>query len=127
MKLPGCRRTRTEVELPARGIRLFSHAQAQPRARRPTDFILLGLSLLGLLVVGVAAEPEPGYSHALTELLVSLPDALDGLWRVFADIPIVWSVVIFAIALARGGVPSPATWCSPLRWRSSSGCCSAAP
>jgi uncharacterized protein (TIRG00374 family) len=91
-----------EVELLARGIRLFSHAQAQPRARRPTDFILLGLSLLGLLVVGVAAEPEPGYSLALTELLVSLPDALDGLWRVFADIPIVWSAAIFVIALVRG-------------------------
>jgi len=90
------------VEFLARGFRLFSHDQAQPRARRATDVILLGLSMLGLLVVGVAAEPEPGYSVELTELLASLPDGLDGIWRVLADIPMVWSVAIFVIALVRG-------------------------
>ena len=73
-----------DVELMARGIRLFSHAQAQPRARRATDVILLTLSLFGLLIVAIAAEPEPAYSTALTALLVSLPDGLEGVWRVFS-------------------------------------------
>ncbi|MET0911371.1 MAG: hypothetical protein ABWZ99_18040, partial [Ilumatobacteraceae bacterium] len=91
-----------DVELIARGIRLFAHAQTQPRARRATDVILLGLAACGLLVVGLAAEPEPNYSIALTALLVSLPDALNGVWRIFADIPLVWSVVVFVIALVRG-------------------------
>ena len=85
----------------ARGIRLFSHAQAQPRARRATDVILLALSLFGLLVVAIAAEPEPGYSTALTALLVSLPSGLDGTWQIFSDAPMVWSATILIIALVR--------------------------
>ena len=89
------------VELITRGIRLFSHAQVQPRNRRATDVILLVLSLLGILVVAIVAEPEPGYSVALTALLVSLPDAMNGIWRFFADVLLVWSVLLFVLALAR--------------------------
>ena len=40
------------------------------------------------------AEPEPGYSIAVSDFVVSLPDALDGIWRIFADVPMVWSAVI---------------------------------
>jgi uncharacterized membrane protein YbhN (UPF0104 family)/tRNA A-37 threonylcarbamoyl transferase component Bud32 len=94
--------TDAHSEFSERGLRLFSHALAQPRARRATDVILLVLAAIGLLVVGLAAEPEPNYSLALTELLVSLPDAVNGIWRIFADIPLVWSVVVFVIALMRG-------------------------
>ena len=52
------------VELITRGIRLFSHAQVQPRDRRATDVILLVLSLLGILVVAIVAEPEPALSSS---------------------------------------------------------------
>jgi hypothetical protein len=89
------------VDLITRGIRLFSHTQVQPRDRRATDVILLVLSLLGILVVAIVAEPEPGYSVALTALLVSLPDAMNGVWRFFADVLMVWSVMLFVLALVR--------------------------
>ncbi len=94
--------TAHELEPISRGVRLFSHAHAQPRARRATDVLLLGVSLFGLLVVGLVAEPEPGYSVALTALLVALPHALDGLWRVFVDMPFVWAAVVFVVAVVRG-------------------------
>ncbi len=88
-----------------RGTRLFSDDGAQPRARRATDVILLAMSMAGLLFIGLIAEPEPGYSRAVTEVFVSLPDALRGLWQFVADVPVVWAVAVGAIAAARRRLP----------------------
>jgi glycosyltransferase 2 family protein len=93
------------TDLIKRGTRLFSDDGAQPRARRATDVILFALSTIGLILVGLVAEPEPGYSRAVTEVFVSLPDALAGMWQFIADVPVVWAVAIFVIALVRRRLP----------------------
>jgi uncharacterized membrane protein YbhN (UPF0104 family) len=84
-----------------RGLRLFTSAQDEPRARRATDVILLAISFVGIVFVGLVAIPEPGFSRAVTSFLGSLPDALTGMWQVFADSPTVWALVVLVAAFTR--------------------------
>jgi glycosyltransferase 2 family protein len=85
-----------------RGLRLFTSAPDEPRARRATDVILLVISLVGMVFVGLVAIPEPGFSRAVTTFLGSLPAALTGMWQVLADSPTVWAVVVLVAAFTRG-------------------------
>ncbi len=85
-----------------RGLRLFASGGDQPRARRATDVILLIVSFVGIVLVGLVAIPEPGISNAVTRFLLAFPDALIGLWELFADMPTVWAAVILVAAFARG-------------------------
>ena len=85
-----------------RGLRLFTSSGDQPRARRATDVILLTVSFVGIVLVGLAAIPEPGISRAVTRLLGALPDALTGTWQLFADLPALWALVVLAAAFTRG-------------------------
>jgi uncharacterized membrane protein YbhN (UPF0104 family) len=85
-----------------RGVRLFTSIDDQPRARRATDVILLAVSFVGIVLVGVAALPEPGYSRAIARFLTALPNALDGMWQLFADLPVLWALAVLIAAFGRG-------------------------
>ena len=85
-----------------RGLRLFTSSGDQPRARRATDVILLTVSFAGIVLVGLAAIPEPGFSRAVTRFLLALPEALTGMWQLLADLPTVWALVVLVAAFARG-------------------------
>jgi len=85
-----------------RGLRLFTSAGDQPRARRATDVILLAISFVGIALVGLAAIPEPGISRAVTRFLGALPEALTGMWQLFADLPTLWAFVVLVAAFTRG-------------------------
>ena len=84
-----------------RGLRLFAQTDDQPRARRATDVILLGLSCLCLLTVALLADPDPGISNALSDFFAALPHTLEGVWQAMADLPMVWAVVVLVGALIR--------------------------
>jgi uncharacterized membrane protein YbhN (UPF0104 family) len=86
---------------PKRGVRLFQQTGDQPRARRATDVILLVLSSVGLVLVGIVAVPQPGFSEALSELLTAMPGALTGIWQILADLPLYWGVLVLVLALVR--------------------------
>ncbi len=85
-----------------RGLRLFTSAGDQPRARRATDVILLTISFVGIVLVGLVAVPEPGFSRAVTRFLGALPDALTGMWQVLADLPTLWALLVLVAAFTRG-------------------------
>jgi glycosyltransferase 2 family protein len=85
-----------------RGTRLFTTVGDQPRARRATDVILLTTSLIGILLIGLIAVPEPGFSRAITEFMSALPDALVGMWQVLADLPVLWGLIVLGAAFVRG-------------------------
>ncbi len=85
-----------------RGLRLFASGGDQPRARRATDVILLAVSFVGIILVGLVAVPEPGISNAVTRFLLAFPDALTGMWQLFADLPVLWAAIILVAAFARG-------------------------
>ena len=91
----------TPVVTLKRGLRLFAQADDQPRARRATDVILLGLSCLLLFSVALLADPDPGFSNAVGDFFAALPHTLDGLWQAFADLPVAWAAVVLAGALIR--------------------------
>jgi uncharacterized protein (TIRG00374 family) len=80
------------------GQRLFAGAGGQPRARRATDVILLTASLVGMIFVALAAVPEPGISRAINSFFLALPDALTGAWKIFADLPTVWALLVLVAA-----------------------------
>ena len=84
-----------------RGLRLFAQTDDQPRARRATDVILLGLSCLSLLTVAMLADPDPGFSNAVSDFFAALPHTFEGMWQMMADLPMVWAAVILIGALVR--------------------------
>jgi uncharacterized membrane protein YbhN (UPF0104 family)/tRNA A-37 threonylcarbamoyl transferase component Bud32 len=85
-----------------RGLRLFNSSGDQPRARRATDVVLLTLSTAGIVLVGLIAVPEPGFSRAISSFLQALPTALTGMWQVLGDLPAVWALVVLVAAFVRG-------------------------
>jgi glycosyltransferase 2 family protein len=84
-----------------RGTRLFTNVGDQPRARRATDVLLLTTSLVGIVMIGLIAVPEPGYSRAIGDFMAALPDALIGTWQLLADLPILWGLIVLGAALVR--------------------------
>jgi uncharacterized membrane protein YbhN (UPF0104 family) len=84
-----------------RGTRLFTNVGDQPRARRATDVLLLSTSLVGILMIGLVAVPEPGYSRAITDFMRALPDAFIGMWQLFADLPILWGFIVLGASMLR--------------------------
>ena len=84
-----------------RGARLFTNVGDQPRARRATDVLLLATSMLGVVMIGLIAEPQPGYSRAIGDFMAALPDALVGMWQLLADLPILWGLVVLGAAVIR--------------------------
>ncbi len=91
-----------ERERLRRGFQLFAHVGDEPRARRATDVILLLVSLVGVVVIGTIAVPEPGFSRAVTVFLVALPDALVGIWQIIVDLPVIWAIVVLVATFVRG-------------------------
>src|SRR3954470_11977591 len=66
---------------PTRG-RLYASARNAPRARRPTDLLLLITTLLLIAGLVVLARPPSNFEQALMDLAASIPGYLDVLWRI---------------------------------------------
>jgi uncharacterized membrane protein YbhN (UPF0104 family) len=77
-----------------------------PRSRRATDVLVLGVSIIGLVLTGVVALPEPAFSRALTQLLVAFPGTMLGIWQLVADALLLWALglMVMAFALRRAAV-----------------------
>ena len=86
-----------------RGIRVFSSAADAPRSRRPTDVVLL---VLTVLTVAVLAFPAPGptsIDSLVTGLVRSLPGLFGWFWEISYDLLLAWTLVLVVLALfARG-------------------------
>jgi uncharacterized membrane protein YbhN (UPF0104 family) len=86
-----------------RGIRVFSSAAHAPRSRRPTDVVLL---VLTVVTVAVLAFPAPGptsIDSLVTGLVQSLPGLFGWFWELAYDLLLGWTLVLVALALlARG-------------------------
>ncbi|HWC69421.1 MAG TPA: lysylphosphatidylglycerol synthase transmembrane domain-containing protein [Acidimicrobiales bacterium] len=74
--------------------RLFATPADAPRARRATDAILAVAAASGLVLISVAAVPQPGYSRRLETLLRATPDLLDGFWQIVVDLLALLAVVL---------------------------------
>ena len=84
-------------------VRVWSSAPGAQLLRRPTDVLLL---LLSVLLLAALAVPMPGPTDADTavvDLLGSLPSAIGLLWGVTTTLLTVWSVVLIVLPLAFRG------------------------
>ena len=85
------------------GIRVFSSAPHAPRARRPTDGMLLVLAILGIVALSFPAPGPTALDTATAELVAELPGLVGWFWEISYDLLIVWSLVLFLVALFAPG------------------------
>ena len=83
--------------------RAFSSAADEKRARRPTDVLMLVLSLLGLLGLSWFAPGPTTVDTSVTDMLASLPGVVGDVWRsAFAALTL-WAVFLIVLAALRPG------------------------
>ena len=83
------------------GARAFAVRSASPRFRRPTDVVLLVLSLV-LIVVTASQVRDPGaFEAAFANWLATLPGVFDVVWGPAFDFVQVWVLVIGFLAVVR--------------------------
>ena len=84
-----------------RSVRLFSTEPGAPRARRPTDAVLLGFGVVTLLAASWAADPPGTLSNDVTRLAEDSPEWVNSIWRVFFDVLPVWAGLLIVLSVAR--------------------------
>lgn len=84
----------------AADIRVFGSEASAPRARRPTDVVLLvGTSLtIAVLTLLVSSGTTP-VNDAVAGFIAAIPVDLDWFWAFTVDLLLVWTVVFLAIAV----------------------------
>lgn len=85
--------------------RLSTRAFAVPtdpqRFRRPTDVVLLVLSLVIIAITASAVDDSGDFELSLADWLSTLPGLLDFVWKIAYDFAQIWVLVIGVLALAR--------------------------
>ncbi len=85
-----------------RAPRVFATRGAEPRSRRATDVLVLVFVVLVLALVAVVAVPPLHVERWLGRQIARLPGSLDVLWRVLADVVVLFvAVVAVRAAVAR--------------------------
>jgi uncharacterized membrane protein YbhN (UPF0104 family) len=84
-------------------FRLFSSASDAPRARRPTDAVLLVLASLGVIAVSFPAPGPTAIDTATANLIAALPGLFGWFWEISYDLLIIWSLALLAVALFAKG------------------------
>ena len=82
------------------GIRIFSSASDAPRARRPTDVVLLIVAVLTVLVLSIPAPGPTTLDTDITNLIKELPGLFGWFWELAWNLLIVWAIVLMIMALA---------------------------
>ncbi len=84
-------------------IRIFSSAPDAPRARRPTDALLLALAVLGIAALSFPAPGPTALDEAAADLVKELPGLVGWLWEVSYDLLVGWSLFLLLVALFAPG------------------------
>jgi len=81
-------------------VRVFSSASDAPRARRPTDVVLVALALLTIGGMTLVA-PGPGALDTATQRFVqALPGLFGWFWETAYDVLFLWAIVLIAVPIA---------------------------
>ncbi|GEK21074.1 lysylphosphatidylglycerol synthase transmembrane domain-containing protein [Cellulomonas xylanilytica] len=84
-------------------VRVWSSAAGAPRLRRPTDILLLVVSILALGLLALAAPGPSGADDALDTLLAWLQPLFGWLWSVVYAVMTLWAVGVVLLAAASRG------------------------
>jgi uncharacterized membrane protein YbhN (UPF0104 family) len=84
------------------GLQLFASAQAETRARRPTDIALVIVSATVVAICAALDEVATTFETELIDLVASLPHLLEPLWRLGFWAPLGYAGVLLVVAVVRG-------------------------
>jgi uncharacterized protein (TIRG00374 family) len=87
----------------ASGIRVFSSASDAPRSRRPTDAIMLALTVLGAIALSFPAPGPTAIDTAATNLVRQLPGLVGWLWDAGYAFLVIWGLTLMVLALVAHG------------------------
>ncbi len=80
-------------------VRVFSSASDAPRARRPTDVVLLVLSLIGIVAFSLVAPGPTTIDQATAQLVADLPGLVGWFWEISYDLLIGWALLLLVAPL----------------------------
>ncbi len=100
--MPNTAAANASRRLTGRGLQLYASAEAEPRARRPTDIALAIVSATTVALCVAFAEVASTFETDLLALIDSIPDLFEPLWRLAFLAPVAYSVVLILVAFARG-------------------------
>ena len=83
------------------GSRAFAVPSKSPRFRRPTDAVLLTLSVVAIAVTSAQVGDPGDLETAFVGWLTALPGFFDVVWAAAFDFMQIWVVVIGVLALTR--------------------------
>jgi len=84
-------------------VRIFSSASDAPKARRPTDVLLLIVSVIGVLGLALFAPGPTAIDRTVSELIQELPGLVGWFWEISYDLLVGWALILLLLALfARG-------------------------
>jgi uncharacterized membrane protein YbhN (UPF0104 family) len=81
-------------------IRLFASTSEEPRARRPTDALLLGLGAVALGSMALLHESTAAAEGDVAALVDHLPAVLETAWQLLHDLGALWAVGLLLLASA---------------------------
>ena len=84
-----------------RGFRVFSSGADAARIRRPTDVVLLILSLLGVGILAIVAPGPTALDTAFTSLIEALQSFAGWIWQVGYALVSVWTVTLVIMTAIR--------------------------
>ena len=84
-------------------MRIFSSASDAPRARRPTDVVLLILSVLGVVILSFFAPGPTAVDRTLSDLISELPGLFGWFWEISYDLLFGWALLLLLFALVARG------------------------
>jgi uncharacterized membrane protein YbhN (UPF0104 family) len=80
-------------------VRIFSSASDAPRARRPTDLVLLVLAIAGVALISVPAPGPTAIDTSVSHLVADLPGLAGWFWEIAYDALIGWALVLLILPL----------------------------
>jgi uncharacterized membrane protein YbhN (UPF0104 family) len=80
-------------------VRVFSSASDAPRARRPTDVVLVALAVIVLGLLLFVAPGPGGLDRTTQQFVTSLPGLFGWFWEIAYDALFVWAAVLIAVPI----------------------------
>ncbi|MFZ0323007.1 MAG: lysylphosphatidylglycerol synthase transmembrane domain-containing protein [Actinomycetes bacterium] len=83
--------------------RIFSSAADAPRSRRPTDWLLLFGSVVGLALITIPAPGPTAIDTATAAFLQSVPGLVGWFWEICYGLLLLWALALVVLPLVRPG------------------------
>jgi uncharacterized protein (TIRG00374 family) len=86
-------------------LRVFSSGSNEPRSRRPTDVLLLVVSVPALVLLTVFSTDPATAGADLARFVQSLPGLLGWFWEICYDLLLIWTLaLVIMAAVAKGRI-----------------------